>query len=308
VARRKKGQDIHGWVLLDKPVGLGSTQAVSKVRWLFDANKAGHAGTLDPLASGMLPIALGHATRTVPFVQDGRKTYAFTVRWGQATSTDDREGDIVATSELRPDAASINAILPRFTGVISQLPPAFSALKIDGERAYDLARAGKHVELAPRDIEVDELSLTGCPDADHATFETRCGKGTYIRALARDMARALGTEGHVSALRRTQVGPFQPSQMISLEVLQEMRHRDPAEADMASVLHPVETALDDIPALAVTEAEAARLFNGQAILLRGRDAPIALAEAYVTTRNTLVAIGSVAQGQFIPKRVFKNAG
>ncbi len=308
MGRRKKGQDIHGWVLLDKPLGLGSTQAVSKVRWLFDARKAGHAGTLDPLASGMLPIALGHATKTVPFAQDGQKTYQFTVEWGTATSTDDGEGEVVATSPHRPDQASIMAVLPQFTGLISQLPPAFSALKINGERAYDLARAGETVELDPRNVQIDALTLLGCPDSDHAEFEVLCGKGTYVRSLARDMARSLGTQGHVSALRRTQVGPFHESQMISLELLQEMRHRDPAEADMASVLHPVETALDDIPALAVTEAEAVRLLNGQAILLRGRDAPLALAEAYATTKNTLVAIGSVEQGQFIPRRVFKNAG
>lgn len=308
MGRRKKGQDIHGWVLLDKPLGLGSTQAVSKIRWLFDAKKAGHAGTLDPLASGMLPIALGHATKTVPFAQDGRKTYCFTVKWGEATSTDDREGDIVASSDHRPERAAIEAVLSQFVGKISQLPPAFSALKINGERAYDLARAGEKVELEPREVQIDELTLLNCPDADHAEFEVLCGKGTYVRSLARDIARILGTEGHVSALRRTKVGPFHESQMISLELLQEMRHRDPAEADIASVLHPVETALDDIPALAVTEVEAARLLNGQAILLRGRDAPLALAEAYVTAKNILVAIGSVEQGHFIPKRVFKNAG
>jgi tRNA pseudouridine55 synthase len=308
MGRRKKGQDIHGWVLLDKPLGLGSTQAVSKVRWLFDAKKAGHAGTLDPLASGMLPIALGHATKTVPYAQDGRKTYRFTVEWGKATTTDDGEGEVVATSAHRPDRASIMAVLQQFTGLISQLPPAFSALKINGERAYDLARAGEAVELSHRNVQIDALTLRGCADPDHAEFEVVCGKGTYVRSLARDLARSLGTEGHVSALRRTQVGPFHESQMISLELLQEMRHRDPAEADMASVLHPVETALDDIPALAVTEAEAVRLLNGQAILLRGRDAPLALAEAYATAKNTLVAIGSVEQGEFIPRRVFKNAG
>ncbi|MEP4434167.1 MAG: tRNA pseudouridine(55) synthase TruB [Hyphomicrobiales bacterium] len=308
MARRKKGQNINGWLLLDKPKGLGSTQAVSKVRWLFDAKKAGHAGTLDPLASGMLPIALGDATKTVPYAQDGKKIYRFTVRWGEATSTEDTEGDVIATTSHRPSEADLVEVIPQFTGLISQVPPAYSALKVNGERAYDLARAGETVELAAREIQIDELELVSCSDDDHAVFETTCGKGTYIRSLARDMARALGTEGHVTALRRLHVGPFEESQMISLELLEEMRHRDPAEAEMASVLQPVETALDDIPALAVTEAEAARLYNGQAILLRGRDAPLALAEAYVTAKNILVAIGSVEAGQFIPKRVFKNAG
>ena len=308
MARRRKGRDIHGWVLFDKPYGMGSTQAVAKVRWLFTAKKAGHAGTLDPLASGMLPIALGDATKTVPYVQDGRKKYRFTIRWGAATETDDAEGMVIARSDHRPSEKDILAVLPQFIGKISQMPPIYSALKIDGERAYNLARAGEKVELAARQVEIDQLELIEMPDSDHATFECICGKGTYIRAISRDMAKILGTEGHVTALRRLDVGPFAEEQMISLDILEEMRHRDPAEAHMSSVLVPIETALDDIPALAVTDLEAARLYNGQAILLRGQDTSGVLDEAFATNQGVLVAIGFVEAGRFIPKRVFHNGG
>src|SRR6202142_4366411 len=199
---KRDKSDVHGWLVLDKPIGMTSTHAVSVVKRLFSAKRAGHAGTLDPLASGCLPIALGEATKTVPFVFDGRKTYQFTVRWGEERDTDDAEGRVVAESQSRPDAAAIRAELPRFTGTIEQVPPRFSAVKIDGERAYDLARDGETVELAPRAVTIYRLELVETPDPDHAMFSAECGKGTYVRSLARDLGRLLGVFGHVSALRR----------------------------------------------------------------------------------------------------------
>ncbi len=207
-ARKPQKQDVHGWVIIDKPVGMTSTFAVSVVKRLFCAKRAGHAGTLDPLASGCLPIALGEATKTVPFVMEGRKSYRFTVRWGEQRDTDDAEGRVIETSPQRPDAAAIAALLPRFLGTIAQVPPRFSAVKIEGERAYDLARDGEAVELEPRPVTIYRLVLVETPDADHALFEAECGKGAYVRGLARDMGRALACWGHVSALRRTAVGPF----------------------------------------------------------------------------------------------------
>jgi len=307
--RRRPKFDIHGWVVLDKPVGMTSTHAVSAVRRLTSARRAGHAGTLDPLASGCLPIALGEATKTVPFVMDGRKLYRFTVRWGEERDTDDAEGRVVKTSAARPAETDIRAALPRFTGTVSQVPPRFSAIKIEGERAYDLARDGEVVELEPRPVEIGRLELIGRPDADHAEFEAECGKGTYVRALARDLGRALGTFGHVCALRRTSVGPFGPGDMISLERLEPLWHRAAAgEASLADALKPVETALADIPALAVSRADAARLQRGQAVLLRGRDAPIIRGVVYVTASGLLVALAEVDHGEIVPKRVFNLAG
>jgi tRNA pseudouridine55 synthase len=200
---RRDKRDVHGWVVLDKPIGMTSTHAVAVIRRLFTAKRAGHAGTLDPLATGCLPIALGEATKTVPFIMDSTKTYRFTVRWGEERDTDDSEGRVVETSDARPAREQIEAILPRFHGVILQTPPRFSAIKIDGERAYDIARDGEVVELEPREVEIDRLDLVDTPDPDHAVFETDCGKGTYVRALARDFGRLLGCRGHVSALRRT---------------------------------------------------------------------------------------------------------
>ena len=211
---------MHGWVVLDKPVGMTSTHAVAVIKRLFSAKRAGHAGTLDPLASGSLPIALGEATKTVPFVVDSRKTYLFTIRWGEERDTDDAEGRVVDTSESRPDARRSAPLLPRFTGTIEQVPPRFSAIKIAGERAYDLARDGEIVELAPRAVTIHRLELVETPDADHAILAAECGKGTYVRSLARDLGRMLGVFGHVSALRRSRVGPFGESDMISLEPLE----------------------------------------------------------------------------------------
>jgi tRNA pseudouridine55 synthase len=300
---------VHGWIALDKPVGMTSTQAVGAIKRLFSCKRAGHAGTLDPLASGCLPIALGEATKTVPFVMDGRKVYRFTVRFGEERDTDDAEGKVAATSDVRPERAVIEAELPRFRGTISQAPPRYSAIKVGGERAYDLARDGEAVELAARPVEIHRLELVNLPDADHAEFEAECGKGTYVRALARDLGRALGCYGHIQKLRRQAVGPFGENDMISLEQLTSLCHRMAAgEASLAGVLLPVETALDDIPALAVSRADAARLQRGQAVLLRGRDAPIFRGTVYVTASGRLVALAEVDRGEIVPKRVFNLAG
>jgi tRNA pseudouridine55 synthase len=307
--KRHKKRDVHGWVVLDKPVGMTSTHAVAVVKHLFAAKRAGHAGTLDPLASGCLPIALGEATKTVPFVVDGRKIYEFTVRWGEERDTDDAEGRVVSASDRRPDAEAIRALLPRFTGLIEQVPPRFSAVKIEGERAYDLARDGEAVELASRTVTVHRLDLLDTSDPDHAVFAAECGKGTYVRAIARDLGRALGVFGHVSALRRTRVGPLAEDAMIPLERLESLCHRAAAgEGNLADTLLPIETALDDIPALAVSSADAARLSRGQAALLRGRDASLLRGMVQVACSGQLVAIAEVDRGEIIPKRVFNLAG
>jgi tRNA pseudouridine55 synthase len=306
---RRDKRDVHGWLILDKPVGMTSTHAVSIIKRLFSARRAGHAGTLDPLASGCLPIALGEATKTVPFVMDGRKLYRFTVRWGEERDTDDAEGRITQTSNARPRAEAIRALLPTFTGTIEQVPPRYSAIKIEGERAYDLARDGETVELRARPVEIIRLELIDVPDADHAVLSAACGKGTYVRALARDLGRALGCFGHVSALRRVAVGPFGEETMILLEDLEAVCHRAAAgEASLADALMPVETALDDIPALAIGRADAARLHRGQAVLLRGRDAPIVHGPVYVTVEGQLLALAEVDRGEIVPKRVFNLTG
>jgi len=306
---KRDRRDVHGWVVLDKPIGMTSTHAVAVIKRLFQAKRAGHAGTLDPLASGGLPIALGEATKTVPFVMDGRKRYRFTVCWGEERDTDDVEGRPTATSPDRPDAEAIRALLPRFTGVIEQVPPQYSAIKIQGERAYDLARDGEVVELKPRPVEIHELTLVDQPDRDHSVFEAECGKGTYVRALARDLGRLLGCYGHISALRRTLVGPFVENDMIPLDQLEALCDRAASgEANLADALLPVETALDDIPALAVTRADAARLHRGQAVLLRGRDAPNSSGTVYVTVGGRLLALAEIGNGEIIPKRVFNLTG
>jgi len=307
--RKREKRDVHGWCVLDKPIGMTSTHAVSVVRRLFTARRAGHAGTLDPLASGLLPIALGEATKTVPFVMDGRKHYRFTVRWGEERDTDDAEGRIVETSAARPTPDQIRALIPRFTGTIAQVPPRFSAIKIEGERAYDLARDGAMVELEARPVEIHRLELVETPDADHSVLAAECGKGTYVRALARDLGRLIGCRGHVAALRRTTVGPFGEADMISLERVESLCHRAAAgEGTLADLLLPVETALDDIPALAVSRADAARLQRGQAVLLRGRDAPVFRGQVSVNTSGQLVALAEVDRGEIVPKRVFNLAG
>ncbi len=312
---RKTGQAITGWLVLDKPLGMSSNQALGKARWLLNAKKAGHAGTLDPLASGVLPIAFGEATKTIAFMMDAQKGYRFTIRWGVSTSTLDAEGDVLARSAVRPDRAAIEAVLPRFVGEIEQVPPAFSALKVDGKRAYALARAGQEVALKARRVRIDALRLLERPDADHARFAVECGKGTYVRALARDLARALGAEGHVSALRRTRVGPFGEKQAIGLGALEEMVHK----ARALEVLMPLAAVLDDIPALAVSDANAQRIRHGQAIALTPQqaqalatqtlpDMPAASAECmvYVCCGNQPVAICKQEGARLKTVRVFND--
>jgi tRNA pseudouridine55 synthase len=295
-APRSTRVEVNGWVLLDKPVGLTSTQAVSKLKRLFNAKKAGHAGTLDPLASGVLPVAFGEATKTVPFVQDGEKAYRFTVLWGVETDTDDAEGKPVQTSDARPDPAAIQALLPRFTGEIMQQPPAFSAIKINGERAYDLARDGEAVELAPRPITIHALRLVAA-DRDQAVLEAECGKGTYVRAIARDLGRALGCYGHVIALRRTRVGPFFEQDSAPLaELLDAPEH---AHED----LRGVEAGLSELPCILLDRDGAARARRGQSVILRGRDAP-AEGAAYAVCSGVVIASGQVERGEFVPNRVF----
>lgn len=314
MARRKKGRDIHGWVALDKPHGMTSTQAVAAVRRIFEAKKAGHAGTLDPLATGLLPVALGEATKTVPFAMEGAKAYRFTIRWGVSTETLDAEGAVTGESDIRPERAAIEAALPDFTGDIMQVPPAYSAIKVGGERAYDLARDGETVELEARPIRIDALTLLDAPEPDLAVLEMHCGKGSYVRAVARDLAAALGAEGHVAALRRIAVGPFEEARSITLDELQEMGHKGAA----SEALLPVQTALDDIPALAVTEEEAFQLKQGRSIVLLPRQAqelktwrrPREAAgrdcsySALATYRDEAVAIGDAQAGKFSPWRVF----
>src|ERR1043166_5148412 len=303
--RKREKRDVNGWLVLDKPVGMTSTHAGSVVKRHYQARRAGHAGTLDPLASGLLPIALGEATKTVPFVMDGRKTYRFTVQWGQERDTDDAEGRIAATSEARPSADDIRALIPRFCGTIEQVPPRFSAVKIDGERAYDLARDGEIVELEARPVEIHRLDLVETPDADHAVFAAECGKGTYVRAIARDMGRALTCLGHVTALRRTDVGPFAEADAVNLDRLQEAAGD---AATLASLLMPVAIGLKALPALGVSRADAARLSRGQPVLLRGRDAPIMQGLVAVSTHGDLIALAEVEQGELRPRRIFNLGG
>ena len=302
MGRRRNGQAVNGWLILDKPEGLTSTKAVGRTRWLFDAQKAGHAGTLDPLATGVLPIAFGEATKTVPFAVEGEKTYRFTVRFGAETDTDDTEGTVTASSETRPSRADIEAALQHFIGEIEQVPPRYSALKVDGARAYDLARDNEDFELAPRTVTIDRLALVEQPDPDHCVLEADCGKGTYVRALARDLGRSLGCLGHISALRRTRVGGFTADQTVTLG--QAEQAAESGRDALHALLQPVETALADLPALPVTPKDAANIRQGRAVLLRGRDAPIMAGAAYAVSRGAPVAIGEVARGEFHPSRVF----
>jgi tRNA pseudouridine55 synthase len=303
MARRRKGLAVNGWLIFDKPQGMTSTQAVSRVKRLFDAAKAGHAGTLDPLATGVLPIALGEATKTVPFVVEGSKDYRFTVRFGAETDTDDAEGKVIERSEHRPARAEIEARLSDFIGEIEQVPPRYSALKVEGARAYDLAREEEEFELAPRTVSIERLTLVERPDEDRCVLEARCGKGTYVRALARDLGRALGTHGHVETLRRTRVGAFGEDRAVPLTRLEALAESGGHE-DLATMLEPVETALRDIPALALSGPDADRLRRGQPVLLRGRDAPIMEGTVYATSRGTLVALGEVSKGELKPRRIF----
>ena len=307
MARRRKGEAVSGWICLDKPYDLTSTHAVSRVRRAFNAQKAGHAGTLDPLATGILPIALGEATKTVPFLVDADKAYRFTIAWGRTTATYDREGETTAQSDVRPRVAEVEALLPAFVGEISQVPPAYSAIKVDGERAYDLARAGTIVELAPRVVTIHAARVAEAPDADHVTLEIECGKGTYVRALARDLAERLGACGHVSALRRTRVGGFTEQSAVTLELLEDLGHK----ARQSEVLLPVETALDDIPELAVTAEDAFRLKQGRPIVLVPRQVEAVKARLKPGSRTVsamaggvVVALCEMRAGRLEPSRVF----
>ena len=283
MARNKKGTPIHGWLNLDKPKGLTSTQALGKVRRILNAQKLGHAGTLDPLATGILPIALGEATKTIQYAQDRDKVYRFTVKWGEARNTDDCEGEVTATSDRRPSEAEITALLPRFTGNIDQVPPQFSAIKLDGERAYDLARAGEKLDIEPRRVTVYAFRMTG-NSRDEAEFELNCGKGTYVRSIARDMGRILGCHGHVSVLRRLAVGNFTEDSAISLDEFEKIVQ----SADPDQVLLPVETVLDDIPALAMTAEEISRIRQGQTIKFLSRQDVDRLSVAGIDEMTTLV--------------------
>ena len=261
MGRRRHGLPVNGWLVIDKPAGVTSAAVVTAVRRATHAAKVGHGGTLDPLATGVLPLALGEATKTVSYVMDGSKTYVFTVRWGEQRNTDDAEGDVVAVCDVRPTEDAIRAVLPGFTGHIEQVPPIFSAVKVEGQRAYALARAELPVELQPRTVHVEGIDLIDMPDADHAVFEVRSGKGTYMRSLARDLAVALGTVGHVAALRRKSVGPFTEAAAIPLDIIDTLGHSD----GLKERLLPVGAALDGIAALNLTEAEARRLRRGQPV-------------------------------------------
>ncbi|MEQ1647639.1 MAG: tRNA pseudouridine(55) synthase TruB [Hyphomicrobiaceae bacterium] len=304
MGRKKRGQPVHGWVILDKPLGMTSTQAVGFVRRMFDAQKAGHAGTLDPLATGILPIALGEATKTVPFAVDGDKVYRFRVRWGIETTTDDTEGTETKSSNARPTREQILALLPSYTGEILQTPPQFSAIKVDGERAYDLARDGETVALEARSVFIDELRLEPGDDADTATFSVLCGRGTYVRALARDMGRELGCFGHVIDLRRTRVGGFDEVRAVTADQLRAAFEANDGGAQMQTYLEPVQAALDDIPGIVMSPDDASRLLRGQQVLIRGRDAPVMTGEAYATCRGQVIALGELSKGSFVPTRVF----
>ena len=296
MARKRRGRAISGWIVLDKPVGVTSTTAVSTVRDALRAAKAGHAGTLDPLASGLLPVAIGEATKVVSMVMESEKSYRFTVQWGQERDTDDAEGTPTAESASRPDRAAIEAALSHYLGEIEQVPPVYSAIKVAGERAYDMAREGRPPVLAARQVWIGSLTLLDCPDADHAEFVMTCGKGAYVRSLARDLGRALGCFAHVTALRRTRVGPFHEENAISLDIVRQLRHKD----ELDELLSPVETALADIPALAITGSEADRLKCGQAIRV-----PQKLeGTVYATTDGRPVALVTVQNGEVRPVRVF----
>jgi tRNA pseudouridine55 synthase len=314
MSRRKKGDDVSGWVVLDKPDDMTSTHAVSAVRRVFNAQKAGHSGTLDPLASGVLPIALGEATKTVPYLMEAEKEYVFTIRWGVSTETQDREGKATGESDVRPNLDQVAEALKGFIGEIEQLPPQYSAVKVEGERAYDLARAGETVELEPRIVVLHEAAIVGHEGADLVSVRVRCGKGFYIRALVRDLAAKLGAEGHVWRLRRTAVGPFHEAESVTLDELQLLGQKSAA----SERLKPVETALDDIPALAINGEDAFKLRQGRPIVLlphvmealkpKFRDRTIAGQDAsraaLALFQGKAVALGDVRAGQFKPTRVF----
>jgi tRNA pseudouridine55 synthase len=301
---RPKRNVVNGWLILNKPIGLTSVAALNRVKRLFNARKAGHAGTLDPLATGVLPIAFGEATKTVPYAVDAQKSYRFTVAWGAETTTDDSEGEIVDESAERPEREAIEAALDAFRGDIEQTPPRYSAVKVEGARAYDLAREGEAFELRARTVSVNRLDIVDIPDADTCVFEADCGRGTYVRAIARDLGRALGCLGHICALERTRVGRFHVEDAATLEDIEAAADAEAEPGRLSALLAPVQLALADMPEIKLSASDAARLRRGQSVLLRGRDAPIVNAKAYATLRGTLIALGEVARGEFTPERVF----
>lgn len=313
--RKKKGRPVSGWVILDKPKGMGSTEAVSKIKWLFNAEKAGHAGTLDPLASGMLPIALGEATKTVPYVMDGTKVYQFNVAWGEERNTDDLEGEVTKTSDKRPTKEEILTVLPEYVGVIMQTPPQFSAIKINGNRAYDLAREGEKIEIPAREVEIDSLELIDITPEGHAVFEIECGKGTYVRSLARDIGRKLGCYGYIAELRRIEVSPFTEDDFVELSELERVAP-EKGEPDqdgnfpvrdfsaLDDLLIETGAALEFLPQYPLSDDQAHRVKMGNPVILRGRDAPVDEDEVCVTQKGKLLAIGMIEKGQFKPKSVF----
>ena len=296
MGRKRRGRPVHGWFVLDKPLGMTSAQAVGRIRWAFNAAKAGHAGTLDPMATGILPIAMGEATKVVSAAMDGEKAYRFTIHWGEERDTDDAEGQIVRESQDRPTPDQIKDILPLFTGLTEQVPPVYSAIKVGGTRAYDLARSGDVPNLKARLVMIDELTLLTCPDTDHAVLEMICGKGTYVRGVARDLGRHLGCLGHVSELRRVRVGPFDESGAFLLDKLEDMGHK----GSLDELLLPVEAELADIPAVPVTGSEADRLRFGQAIRVPHSVEGI----IYATADGRPVALAKIRAGEVRPVRVF----
>ncbi len=299
MGRKRKGRDISGWLIVDKPAGITSTAVVSKVRWAFGAKKAGHAGTLDPAATGVLAVALGEATKTVPYVTDALKAYEFSVRLGQRTNTDDAEGEVIAQSDARPSEEEIRAALPSFLGDIEQIPPQYSAVKIDGQRAYKLARDGEDVEIAPRPLWVEELIITDRPDSDHVTLEMVCGKGGYVRAIARDLGEMLGCHGHVAWLRRIWSGPFQASDGMSLEQIDALAQTPELDAHLL----PLEIGLEELPRVSCNVEAATRLRNGNAAQVIAQDLEFG-AECWVACQGQPVAIGRYRGGQLDPSRVF----
>ncbi|KZL27960.1 tRNA pseudouridine(55) synthase TruB [Pseudovibrio sp. WM33] len=317
--RRRPRFPVNGWLVLDKPLNLTSNDALGQLKRIFHPEKVGHAGTLDPLATGCLPIAFGEATKTVPYIMDGRKVYRFEVTWGTQTTSDDAEGEPVKTSDVRPTQDEILEVLPEFRGAIEQVPPIFSAIKVDGNRAYDLAREGEDVKLDARTIVVHRLDLVECPDENRAVFEAECGKGTYVRSLARDLGERLGTCGYVTDLRRLLVGPFGEEQMVTLDELRAAKETmaveveegeeppvfDPHEnSELIGHIKPVEVALHQFAEVPITSDAAAKVKRGNPVLLRGANAPIGPEEIYVVSGGKLIAFGEVSKGQFKPKRVF----
>jgi tRNA pseudouridine55 synthase len=299
MARRRKGRDISGWLVVDKPAGITSTAVVNKVRWAFDAKKAGHAGTLDPEATGVLAVALGEATKTVPFVTDAMKAYSFTIRLGQATNTDDAEGEVIGQSDLRPDDDAIKAALGQFVGDIMQVPPQFSAVKVDGQRAYKKAREGEEMALAARPLWVEELLLVDRPDADHVVLEMTCGKGGYVRSIARDLGEALGCKAHVKFLRRIWSGPFQAEDGVTLEKVDALAKTP----DLDAFLKPLEIGLDDLPEVRCLAESVARLRNGNPASVIATDVEFG-EEVWASYDGKAIAVGTYRGGELQPSRVF----